>query len=490
VGATREAGRRRDGGAVTAIFLLGLALSVLLALRSQVGGDQLNLLARGWLLLARGQWVPYGNPASSGGATPGGVTALLVAGPLLVWRHHRAAVLGIVAAQALGFLLLDRWLRTALSPRGRVLFAALYWLDPWRVLLSGFLWNPGYLPLVGAVHAWTTWRQRRESRWLPSLAHALALGIGFQVHPSVVLLGAASLLLLRSGHLRLRWSAVAVGAVLAAVPLVPWWIAIRARPEMLPVSTGFLGRGLLLVFPLARGVIDWLRHASLSLPGSETRLDFGPLLGEAAAPTVSAAAIAVLQVVGAMSLLLPLLANLWLWRRLRRRDRGAGGAWSAFPARLLLLLRARPSGRAWVAGYVRVCFLAALAVYALAPTTVMWWQGISMLHASVLPLVLSWEALLRLPRRARLRRRVRAAAWGWACAAVLVALLLAGGGRRFRCGGRDSIVLPLRHDHPMLHDLRITESCPIYVHAAGWWPDVLPEPPVGGERPRVVGRRP
>ncbi|MGH6958963.1 MAG: hypothetical protein ACREE7_00615, partial [Dongiaceae bacterium] len=65
-----------------ALFAMGLALSAWMVARSQVGGDQLNLLARGWLLVEEGVWVPYGNPTSSGGAQPGGLTSLLVALPL------------------------------------------------------------------------------------------------------------------------------------------------------------------------------------------------------------------------------------------------------------------------------------------------------------------------------------------------------------------------------------------------------------------------
>ena len=144
---------RRNDRRVGALFAAGLALSLLLAFRSQAGGDQLNLLARGWLLLAHGEWIPYGNPSSSGGAVPGGVTALLVAGPLLVARHHRAAVFGVLLTQVVAFWLLDRWLRQAAGPRERLLFALFYWLNPWRLVLSGFLWNPGYLLLAGAAHA-------------------------------------------------------------------------------------------------------------------------------------------------------------------------------------------------------------------------------------------------------------------------------------------------------------------------------------------------
>ena len=304
---------------VAGVFALGLLLSLLLALRSQVGGDQLNLLARGWLLLARGEWVPYGNPSSSGGAVPGGVTALLVAAPMALWRHHRAAVLGLLLTQMLAFWLLDRWLREALPRRERRLFAVVYWLSPWRLLLSGFLWNPGYLLLIGAVHGWSAWRQRREASFGHSFALALALGLGFQIHPSVTLLAAATVLLLLTGHLRLRWSAVAAGLALSAVALVPWALAVVREPALLPVSEGFPFRGLLLMFPLVRGVLYWLRHGSLGLPGPEARFDFEPALGDALARPVEVFADAMVSGVGAITVIVPLLASLWLWRWLRRR---------------------------------------------------------------------------------------------------------------------------------------------------------------------------
>src|SRR5260370_38879026 len=71
-------------------FAAGLVLAALLVARSQVGGDQLNLLARGWLLAARRQMVWFGNPMSTGGQAPGGVTSLLVGLPLLLWGDHPA----------------------------------------------------------------------------------------------------------------------------------------------------------------------------------------------------------------------------------------------------------------------------------------------------------------------------------------------------------------------------------------------------------------
>ena len=463
--------RRRADPVVAAVFVLGLALSLLLALRSQVGGDQLNLLARGWLLLARGEWLPYGNPSSSGGAVPGGITALLVAAPMALWRHHRAAVLGLLLTQVLGFALLDRWLREALPRRERRLFAIVYWLSPWRLLLSGFLWNPGYLLLLGAVHAWSSWRQREEASFGASFALALALGLGFQIHPSVTLLGVATALLLITGHTRLRWSGVAAGLMVSAAALVPWVLAVRREPALLPVSEGFPFRGLVLVFPLVRGVLYWLRHGSLGLPGPEARFDFSPELIHELPRPMDLFAHGMVSWFGALTVIVPLLANLWLWRGLRRRG-------------LAELLGVRAGPRAWVAGYARVCFAAALLTYAAAPTTVMWWQGVALLHAALLPLALWAGALWR-----RRPRAIRIASWAWPACAFVIALLLAFGGRRHRCGGEDCIVLPLRGDHPMLHDLRIYESCPIEIRPDGWWPDVLPEPRTIPNAPAAPGAR-
>jgi hypothetical protein len=79
--------------AVWTLFALGLLTALGLLAQSQVAGDQLNLLARGWLLAAKGRWIAYGNPMSTGGKEPGAITSLLVGLPLFLWRDHRAATI-------------------------------------------------------------------------------------------------------------------------------------------------------------------------------------------------------------------------------------------------------------------------------------------------------------------------------------------------------------------------------------------------------------
>ena len=106
----------------------------------------------------------------------------------------------------------------------------------------------------------------------------------------------------------------------------------------------------------------------------------------------------------------------------------------------------------------------------LAPTTVMWWQPVPLLHAAVLTFTLAASAFARVRPPV-----VTVLARSWTVLAVAFALLLAFGGPRHRCGGRSNIVIPLRHDHPMLYDLGIHASCRVPIQPDGWWPDVLPE---------------
>ena len=67
----------------------------------------------------------------------------------------------------------------------------------------------------------------------------------------------------------------------------------------------------------------------------------------------------------------------------------------------------------------------------------------------------------------------------YAGAEIALLLLIPLGSMHYRCAGHDgsdSFGLDLRHDHAMLHDLGIHETCPLPVNKPrGWWPDVLPE---------------
>src|SRR5215203_1878114 len=344
--------------AVWALFAVGLAIAVLMLARSQVGGDQLNLLARGWLLADEGRWISYGNPMSTGGKAPGGITSLLVGFALMLWRDHRAPTLVILLCHVLAYLILDRTLRRVFGPRERVAFALLYWLNPWRMYFSAFLWNPNYLFLAGAVHLWACLAQRERARFGPSLLLGATLVLAFQIHASFLLLAVSSLLLWLRGYFRPHWTAGTLGAVAAAVPLVPWVLDLLARPAILTdADKGFLGRGLLYVFPLLRGIGYWFRYSSLGVSEKVLAFDFGDVLDPEAGARLGAGVSDVTSALLPITLVLPLLANIWLWRRLRRKWRKK--------------LPAGASDRTWLKGYVLWTFLAAVVVFSLSPTTIM-----------------------------------------------------------------------------------------------------------------------
>jgi hypothetical protein len=454
---------RTASRAVWALFAVGLLIAILMLVRSQVGGDQLNLLARGWLLAAEGKWISYGNPMSTGGKAPGGITSLLVGLPLLLWQDHRAPSAVILLFHVLAYWILDGTLRRILSPRERVLLAVLYWLNPWQLYFASFLWNPNYLFLFGAIHLWSCLTQRERGRFWPSFLQASGLALAFQIHASFLLLAVASLLLWARRYFRVHWGGAIAGGVLASLPLIPWAIEVTTHPAIVTeASKGFLGRGLVTVFPLLRGLLYWLRYGSLYISERMADFDFSSLLGSDRwlGPGLNAVSKTLL----AVTVLLPLAANVRLWRRVRR-------SWRA------KLTAPVVSDREWLKGYARLCFLAAVVVFGLSPTTIMMWQGVILLHAAILPVIL-WAGALG---RSRWSLWVSKGIWIYAAAEVALLVAIAFGNPQYRCGGRTERTdfgFNLRSDHPMMRELKIQQTCPWQVNVPGsWWPDVLPETP-------------
>ena len=448
---------RHDRALRWVLVALGAGVGLVMVARCQVGGDQLNLLARGWLLAERGQWVQFGMPTSAGGLAPGGLVSLMVGLPLMIWRDFRAPALLLWLTHLGAFLLLDRTAGRALGRRGRLLLVVLYWLNPWQLYFSGHLWNASYMFLFGALHLATAWWSRERASFWASLLHVAAIGFAVQLHASAPVLAVASLLLVLRGHLRMSWTGAAAGAALVSASLLPWAMATLEAPRTLPGHEGFLLRGLILVFPVVRGILFLVRSGSLLVSAKLLRLDFTPALGSASDAILTPTLVVLAWVVLPLTLLLPVAATLRLWRARRR--------W---------LLRQPPGGslppRQWLTAYSVACLAAAVVSFALSPTTVMMWQTFVVFHAAVLPCVLLAGALLGSRRAALAARCVLA----WAAVAVLLGAVMAVASPMYRRGGRRPVEIELAADHPMLHDLGIAERCttPV-VGDGGWTPDLF-----------------
>jgi hypothetical protein len=439
------------------IVAVGTALSALLVARSQVGGDQLNLLARGWLLVTQGHLVPYGNPLSTGGKAPGAITTLLMALPLTVWRDHRAVSALILLSHVLAYWILDRTVRTALQPHERLLLAVFYWLSPWRLYFSAFIWNPNFLFLAGALHLASAAALRVRPRWGASCLHVATLIFALQLHPSALILVVASAVLAIRRAVRFHWGGVALGIVIGNLTLLPWYGEVLAHPGLLAEAhKGFLGRGLVVVFPLLRGLLYWLRYGSLSMAGRMDLFDFTEVLGSSANRWLKPPFFVISQVLSWLTVVAALIANVWL---LRRRVAYAAPSTDA-------------PGRYWLRTYVGLTLAAMVVILCLSPTTFMYWQGLCLVHAAVLPLVLWGGAVWR----SRWRRTAVVSCLAYTALEVSIGLGMAFGSPDYRCLGKDSLVFNLRDHSPMFDELHLQSTCAWPLdQPGGWWPDVLPE---------------
>jgi hypothetical protein len=444
----------------TTALVLGLVVPFGLLPLAQPGGDQLNLLARGWLLAERGVVVERGNPLSSGGHAPGALTSLLVALPLAIWRDHRAPVVLIALFHVAALLLLDRSLRDQLSPIERTAFAVIYGLSPWRVEAAAFLWNPNYLFLAGALHLVTARAMAGGRRFGATFAHVLVLGLAAQLHPATILLGALSVLLWIRGLVRVAWGGLACGVAAVGLSLASWLARLGAAASVAsPAGPDdvFAFRGLIYVQPLLKGLSYWFRYPSLLLGRRATGLDFGERLGAG--------------------------VDAWLTPALFVASAVAGVAVAAFGFRsTVVLLRERlvrdhprepeSGSRGWLADYVALAFVATVLVLTAAPTTPQSWQLYPIFHASALAVALGAGALAT----ARGEERVRGALVASAAAALVFNAALALGGAHFRCEARAARGFALRSWSPMFEELGLQERCPWPLEQpGGWWPDVLPE---------------
>ncbi len=360
------------------LFVVGLVLSLAMVFRARFDGDQFNMLARGWTLAFAGEWLQYGMPTSAGGMSPGGLQSLLVGLPLMVWADGRAATLLLWLMSVIGYLLLDRAIGPALGPRGRLLLALFYWLNPWRMHYTSMLWNSSYMFFFGAVHAFCAVRMRRGRRFWPSLLMVLCVGLGLELHTAALALAFASVLLWWRGVIKVSWWGVAVGCLLVIASIVPWIATVAARPDLLPGGPGFPFRNLVLVQPFLRGLMYLLRYSSLALPSRVYDLDLAP--EGSADDAVSSVLRVILVVLGWVTVLLPVMA----YRRFLRAPR--------------VLWRRQPptmSRRQWLRRYAFWTLAGAVVAFAISPTSVMFWQGFPVFHVAVLPPLLFVQALLR-----------------------------------------------------------------------------------------------
>lgn len=214
--------------AVVLAVAAGIALRFAYPLDIEYKADERWSFEQARAVLAGGPWPWLGMPMSVGGLNPGMSLWVFVG---LTWISGAAtppelarAVQALNAAAPLA-LLLFAWRSVPDDEREPWFWAAALWaVNPVAVILERKIWSPSVLPLfvVALMAAW--WHRRRA---LGSLLFGLLAALLAQVHLSVAFLAAALLLWgLMSDRTSWRWLPLIIGAVLGALPAIPWLIDV------------------------------------------------------------------------------------------------------------------------------------------------------------------------------------------------------------------------------------------------------------------------
>lgn len=241
----------------------------------RIDGDVSQLLDRVILFETESKLLPYGPATSSGasGQVPGAFLSSAVALPTALFNSIYAPMVFLFLLHALSFLWLFQVFKKSLGGKALLLFALMWWLNPYRAA-EVFMWNPGYMYVVAAAHLVTLYylHQAVEPKYklLWTTLHILVLAWGLQIHPSVLILGGLTLWLWWMRQVSPHWIGVGLGALLAALWLLPFLLEVLNNPDLLPKSRqdseAHLFFGLTRVWPVLKGPWYWVNFGGFAPP--------------------------------------------------------------------------------------------------------------------------------------------------------------------------------------------------------------------------------
>lgn len=248
------------------IWTTGVLLSILMFMTLKVHYDNLQIMDKVYKILNQGEWSHFGNFGSGVGFLPGTLTTLLTAVPMMLVNSPYSAMFLILIFHILSTVLLLKAARELELPNAAMTWLLLlFWLNPWRVEQAE-LYNPAYLFLFSTVHLYSALRLRNEKSLFWTFIHTLNIGLCGQVHFSALILCFTSLLLWRKKQVLPHLAGLALGVLVSIVSLIPYLMALIDRPEIgMTVhhsNQAYLGRNLILVYPLAKAILYWLRYGS------------------------------------------------------------------------------------------------------------------------------------------------------------------------------------------------------------------------------------
>ena len=247
------------------LFITGLFLSVLMFKTLTIHTDNTQLMDKVVKLVLTGEWTHHGNAATKMGSLPGSFLTVITALPMMLWFNPYAACAVILLFHVISYFLMrkigEKLFAADFSP---LIFITLFWLNPWRVEQSE-LYNPGYLFLFSAIHIYTAYLMHQKKSFWATFYHVLCIGFCFQVHFSVLIIGLSSLYLFLRKKITVNWWGFLIGAAIVIASLIPWLLEkLSGGNESLQAQSGaFLGRNLVLVYPVIKSIIYFFRMGSM-----------------------------------------------------------------------------------------------------------------------------------------------------------------------------------------------------------------------------------
>lgn len=241
--------------------LLGLALSILYAEQQIIDPDQGQMIYKGYLGAYYGDWLSYGNFASTVGNLPGYLSAWVVGLPVMLWDSIWSPMLFLIALRLASFFIIDSVLKQCFDTQTRLVFLVFYWLSPW-LLFDTLLYNPAYLCFFSALHFWTAMKMREQKSFFYSFIHVLSIGLALQLHFSWPVLALISMYLFYRNMGKVSWFGVFAAIAVVGASLIPYFIEVSQNEKLLIESDRYIGYGLTHVYPVLKSVLYWIRYGS------------------------------------------------------------------------------------------------------------------------------------------------------------------------------------------------------------------------------------
>lgn len=365
-------------------FAVGLAFTFLYAQNQILTGDQTQMLYKGYLGAYQDTWLSYGNAASAVGNVPGSLSTWLIGLPLLVWDSPWSPMVLLIALRILSLVLLDNVIKTMMPEKDnalmRLLFLALYWLNPW-FLYDSLLYNPSYLCLFAAMHLWSASKMRLTKSFGYTFIHVLSIGLAMQLHYSWPILAVISVYLFyrQLGHV--SWVGAIAAVLVLLLSLIPYLQEYAVNENLSRESDRYIGYGLVHVYPVLKALLYWLRYGSMLFSNKVIAYGEFDWLTQIEWLKLSALALwkALVFIVGAATVVVSARLNWLWWKRVKP---------------LCLRGRGNVESKSWLELYAFGAVVGILISAALSPITFSYWHLILVYPFAILPILIGIHSIV------------------------------------------------------------------------------------------------